>query len=65
MKREEALRIKKAAEAACLDAMFEVHKRAREHGTTVVIEVDGVTVETQPLTDAQLKERQSKLRTNN
>lgn len=62
MKKEDVEKIEKAAEAACYEAMIEVHRLAREHGTTVVIEVDGVTVETPPLTDAQLKERQAKIK---
>ena len=62
MKKEDFEKIEKAVETACYDAMFEVHRVAREHGTTVVIEVDGVTVETPPLTDARLKERQAKIK---
>ncbi|MBL53691.1 MAG: hypothetical protein CL590_07355 [Alteromonadaceae bacterium] len=62
MNRADAVKIEKAAEDACCDAMFEVHRLAREYGTTVVIEVDGVTVETLPLTDAQLRERQAKIK---
>ncbi|NDW15479.1 hypothetical protein GTQ48_08095 [Alteromonas genovensis] len=38
-------KIEKAAEDACFDAMFEVHRQARKYGTTVVSEVDGVTIE--------------------
>ena len=62
LKKDDFEKIEKAADAACYDAMFEVHRLAREHGTTVVIEVDGVTVETPPLTDGQLKERQAKIK---
>ena len=62
MQKEEAEKIQKAAEDACYDAMFEVHRVAREYDTSVIIEVDGVTVETQHLTDAELKARQAKIR---
>ncbi|MBT48648.1 MAG: hypothetical protein CL491_00895 [Acinetobacter sp.] len=62
MQKEEAEKIQKAAEAACYDAMFEVHRMARKYNTNVVIEVGGVTVETQPLADAELKARQAKIR---
>ena len=59
---KKAEKIQKAAEDACYDAMFEVHRVAREYDTSVIIEADGVTVETQPLTDAELKARQAKIR---
>ena len=62
MQKEEAEKIQKAAEDACYDAMFEVHRVAREYDTSVVIEVDGVTVETHSLTDAELKARQANVR---
>lgn len=52
-------KIEKAAEATCFDAMFEVHRIARKFGTTVVCEVDGVTVEKPPLSDKELANRQS------
>lgn len=55
-------KIQKAAEDACYDAMFEVHRMAHKYGTSVVIEVNGVIVETQPLTDAELKARQANIR---
>lgn len=61
MQKEEAEKIQKAAEDACYDAMFEVHRMARKYDTSVVIEVDGVTVETHSLTDAELKARQAQL----
>lgn len=64
MLNEDAEKIEQAAEAACYDAMFDVHRLAREHCTTVVIEIEGVTVETLPLTDAQLRERQAKIKKN-
>lgn len=62
MQKEEAEKIQKAVEDACYDAMFEVHRMARKYNTSVVIEVDGVPVETQPLTDAELISRQAKIR---
>lgn len=62
MQKEEAVKIQKAVADACYGAMFEVHRIARKYDTPVVIEVDGVTVETQPLTDAELKARQAKIR---
>ena len=58
-------KILKAAEKACYDAMFEVHRQARKHGTTVVSEINGVTLETQALTDGELRERHAKIKQHN
>ncbi len=62
MQKEEADRIQKAAEDACFDAMFEVHRQARKYNTTVVCEIDGVTIEKPPLSDEELASRQSRIR---
>ncbi|MCG7639746.1 MULTISPECIES: hypothetical protein [Alteromonas] len=45
MQEEEAEKILKAAEEACFDAIFEIHKVARRHNTSIVVEVGGVPVE--------------------
>lgn len=65
MNKVDIKKIEKAAETACFDAMFEVHRQARKYGTTVVSEVEGVTVETQPLSDDELRKRQAKIKQNN
>lgn len=62
MQKEEAEKIQKAAEDACYDATFEIHRMARQYNTSVVVEIDGVPVETQPLTDAELRVHQAKIR---
>ncbi|WP_339349536.1 hypothetical protein [uncultured Alteromonas sp.] len=62
MNKAEAEKIEKAAKAACFDAMFEVHRQARKYNTTVVCEIDGVTIEKQPLSDEELARRQSRIR---
>ena len=62
MQKKEAERIQKAAEDACFDAMFEVHRMARKYGTTVVSEIDGVTVEKPPLSDEELASVQTRIR---
>ena len=48
MQEEEAEKILKAAEEACFDAIFEIHKVARRHNTSIVVEVGGVPVEKKP-----------------
>ncbi|WP_370135758.1 hypothetical protein [Alteromonas sp.] len=62
MQEEEAKEILKAAEKACLDAMFEIHKVARRHNTTIVVEVGGVPTQKQPLTNEELNSLQTKAR---
>ena len=59
MNKADVEKIEKAAEAACFDAMLEVHRIARKFGTTVVSEVGGVTVEKPPLSDEELASLQS------
>lgn len=62
MQEEEAEQILKAAEEACFDAIFEIHKVARRHSTSIVVEVGGVPVEKKPLTDKELSAQQAKTR---
>jgi len=62
MQEEEAEQILKAAEEACFDAIFEIHKVARRHNTSIVVEVGGVPVEKPPLTDKELSAQQAKTR---
>lgn len=54
MQEEETKKILEAAEEACFDVMFEIHKVARRHNTFIVVEVDGVPTEKHPLTDKEL-----------
>ena len=49
-------------EGARYDAMFEEHRIARKHGATVETEVEEVTTDYQPLTVAQLRARQARIR---
>ncbi len=60
MQEEESEKILKAAEEACLDAKFEIHKVARRHNTTIVVEVGGVPTEIQPLTNEELNAHKAK-----
>lgn len=62
MNKADVEKIEKAAEAACFDAMLEVHRIARKFGTTVVCEIRGVTVEKPPLSDKELASRQGRMR---
>ena len=60
MQEEEAEKIVKAAEEACFDAIFEIHKVARRHNTSIIVEIGGVPVEKPPLTDKELSAHQAK-----
>ena len=65
MQEEEAEKILKAAEDACFEAMFEIHKVARRHNTSIVVEVGGVPTEIQPLTNEELNTHQARARKSN
>tara|TARA_Y100000296_G_C4999212_1_gene169312 strand:+ start:278 stop:496 length:219 start_codon:yes stop_codon:yes gene_type:complete len=60
MQEEEAKEILKAAEEACFEATFEIHKVARRHNNSIVVEVGGVPTEIQPLTNEELNVRQNR-----
>ncbi len=54
MQQEETIKILKAAEGGCFDAMFGIQKVACRQNTSVVVVAVGILIETQLLTDEKL-----------